>query len=453
MPQTLQTDYLIIGAGAMGMAFADELVSQSKDVSIILVDRRSKPGGHWNNAYSFVTLHQPAVFYGVNSVALATSVDDLASASRMQAYYERVMDKLCASGQVRFLSQCSYEGQGQIRSLSSTDVSYQVTVRKRTVDASYSRVEVPSTRPPAYGVADGISLIPINGLAALDRPWDRYVVIGAGKTGMDALLFLLDRGVDPDKLTWIISNDCWLIPRKDTLPKATPTRMPKQMRCLIECRSLQDVYDRFEARGWILRLDKAIAPTKFRCATVSLEELDKLRALPHKVRMGRVQRIESTQIVLAEGVIPTNKDVLHIDCTAHGLARRPARPIFEEGKITLQPVTLCQPAFSACFIGMVEMRRDDDATKNTYCTPVPHPEHPVDIVSCSLHSFTNAITWLKPFGWWLTRCRLGIVRHLSVLEAISLLISLIRFLGPASRSLEQIQLSHSEALPADAEQP
>ena len=154
-----------------------------------------------------------------------------------------------------------------------------------------------------------------------------------------------------------------------------------------------------------------------------------------------------------EGVIPTNKDVLHIDCTAHGLARRPARPIFEEGKITLQPVTLCQPAFSACFIGMVEMRRDDDATKNTYCTPVPHPEHPVDIVSCSLHSFTNAITWLKPFGWWLTRCRLGIVRHLSVLEAISLLISLIRFLGPASRSLEQIQLSHSEALPADAEQP
>jgi hypothetical protein len=453
MFQTLETDYLIIGAGAMGMAFADELVSQSRDVKIIVVDRRSKPGGHWNNAYSFVTLHQPAVYYGVNSVALATSVEDLASASRIQAYYERVMDKLCASGQVRFLSQCSYEGQGQVRSLTSTDVSYQVTVRKKTVDATYSRVSVPSTRKPAYGVADEISLIPINGLAALDRPWDRYVVIGAGKTGMDALLFLLDRGVAPDKLTWIISNDCWLIPRKDTLPKRTPVRMLKQMRCLVECQSVQEVYDRFEACGWILRLDKAISPTRFRCATVSLEEFDKLRALPHKVRMGRVLRIESTQVVLAEGVIPTDKGVLHIDCTAQGLARRPARPIFEAGQITLQPVNLCQPAFSACFIGMVEMRRDDDATKNNYCTPVPHPEYPADFIDCTLHSFTNAITWLPPFGWWLVRCRLGIIRHISLLGAIRLLTSMLRWLGPVSRNLKQIQISHRESSAAEAEQP
>ena len=44
--RALEVDYLVVGTGAMGMAFADELVSQSKDVSIILVDRRSKPGGH-----------------------------------------------------------------------------------------------------------------------------------------------------------------------------------------------------------------------------------------------------------------------------------------------------------------------------------------------------------------------------------------------------------------------
>jgi len=37
----------------------------------------------------------------------------------------------------------------------------------------------------------------------------RYVVIGAGKTGMDAALHLLDSGVDSDNITWIISQDCW----------------------------------------------------------------------------------------------------------------------------------------------------------------------------------------------------------------------------------------------------
>ena len=33
--------------------------------------------------------------------------------------------------------------------------------------------------------------IPINGLARVERPWQRYTIIGAGKTGLDALLYLL----------------------------------------------------------------------------------------------------------------------------------------------------------------------------------------------------------------------------------------------------------------------
>ena len=41
----------------------------------------------------------------------------------------------------------------------------------------------------------------------------RYVVIGAGKTGIDALLHLLDIGVDPESIMWIISNDCWYFNR------------------------------------------------------------------------------------------------------------------------------------------------------------------------------------------------------------------------------------------------
>ncbi len=60
---TLSTDYLVVGSGAVGMAFVDTLLSET-DADIVLVDRFAKPGGHWNVAYPFVTLHQPSAFYG-----------------------------------------------------------------------------------------------------------------------------------------------------------------------------------------------------------------------------------------------------------------------------------------------------------------------------------------------------------------------------------------------------
>ena len=62
----IETDYLVIGAGAIGMAFVDTLLSDS-DAQVVMVDRHHRPGGHWNEAYPFVRLHQPAAYYGVNS--------------------------------------------------------------------------------------------------------------------------------------------------------------------------------------------------------------------------------------------------------------------------------------------------------------------------------------------------------------------------------------------------
>jgi ribulose 1,5-bisphosphate synthetase/thiazole synthase len=52
----VETDYLVVGAGASGLAFADTLVAEA-DVDVTLIDRRTAPGGHWLDAYSFVRLH------------------------------------------------------------------------------------------------------------------------------------------------------------------------------------------------------------------------------------------------------------------------------------------------------------------------------------------------------------------------------------------------------------
>jgi cation diffusion facilitator CzcD-associated flavoprotein CzcO len=98
----IETDYLVVGAGAAGMAFTDALISDS-DADVVLVDRRHRPGGHWNNAYSFVRLHQPSAFYGVNSRVLGTeSIDesgpnaglyDRATAAQICDYYQCVLEE------------------------------------------------------------------------------------------------------------------------------------------------------------------------------------------------------------------------------------------------------------------------------------------------------------------------------------------------------------------------
>ena len=62
----VDVDYLVVGAGAMGMAFTDALIDHA-DVRVALVDRRHGVGGHWLEAYPFVRLHQSSTFYGVAS--------------------------------------------------------------------------------------------------------------------------------------------------------------------------------------------------------------------------------------------------------------------------------------------------------------------------------------------------------------------------------------------------
>jgi cation diffusion facilitator CzcD-associated flavoprotein CzcO len=71
----LPTDYLIIGSAA-GMGFADQLLNET-NANIVIVDKHHLPGGHWNDAYSFVRLHGPSAFYGVGSRQLGSNRIDV----------------------------------------------------------------------------------------------------------------------------------------------------------------------------------------------------------------------------------------------------------------------------------------------------------------------------------------------------------------------------------------
>lgn len=71
----LEADYLVIGSGAVGMAFSDVILNEI-DANIVFVDLHDRPGGHWNDAYPFVRLHQPSALYGVNSRVLGHGTKD-----------------------------------------------------------------------------------------------------------------------------------------------------------------------------------------------------------------------------------------------------------------------------------------------------------------------------------------------------------------------------------------
>ena len=63
---------------------------------------------------------------------------------------------------------------------------------RKTV-TTISNVQVPSTRPPPFPVADGVECRPLNALEVPNA--SSYVVVGAGKSGVDAVCHLLDSGV------------------------------------------------------------------------------------------------------------------------------------------------------------------------------------------------------------------------------------------------------------------
>ena len=105
--EKITTDYLVIGAGAMGMAFADEILRLSAKngndtTEIVIIDKRAKPGGHWNDAYDFVRLHQPSYYYGVGSLPLGSGNKDLCSKYQLLAYFELALKKMIDTGRLRF---------------------------------------------------------------------------------------------------------------------------------------------------------------------------------------------------------------------------------------------------------------------------------------------------------------------------------------------------------------
>ena len=405
-----ETDYLIIGAGAMGMAFADELFHQDSKARLTIVDRRSAPGGHWVDAYPFVRLHQPAAFYGVNSRVLGNGTTDLSNKTEILAYYNAVMDKMVQNDRVEFLAEHNYLGDGQVAPLENPDNISTYKVHKRLVDATYMKVAVPSTHSPKYKVDEGVPLIPINGLVEEYNKWEHYYIIGNGKTGMDAVLYLLDKGVSESSIHWICSNQPWVFRRESLQAGKVANVVMKQLDMLRTIGSVTDFFLEMEKSAGVTRIDTSTLPKKWRCATVSDTEIVQLRRIKNIIEKGRVSMIKPGKIELQQGTVTYGDKSLFIDCSANALSREHVTPIFSAEKITLQPILFCQQVFSAATIARIELT-DMSMDKKNALKPIAHPEYQEDWPYALSRSVENLFVLHKSIPLWMFRARVNFMSH------------------------------------------
>ena len=424
-----ETDYLVIGAGASGMAFVDTLIADKPDVEVILVDRRHRPGGHWLDAYPFVRLHQPSAYYGVNSRRLGQDrIDETgpnagfyerATAPEICDHFGRALDDLVGTGRVRFLAMSDYrghDGDGHHVVSLLTGEECTIDVRGTFVDATYVESTIPSRHTPSFDIDAGVRVIPPNGLVDLAAPASAFTVLGAGKTAADTCNWLLDSGVDPDRIRWIRPRDPWTFNREFMQPlDHVGSYMQLQahwVAAAAEARDGADFAHRLEDAGVFVRIDRSVEPTMFRGATISPREIAALRTIERVVPGTKVRRVTSTEIVTDHGSFPTEPGEVHVDCTAHGIPPAALRPVFEPGRITLQYVTIGIVPLSAATVAAVEARRDDAAAKNRLCPPVSFSGNVADILTLARDGMAGLMArGSEPdLAAWHEACRLNPAR-------------------------------------------
>jgi len=398
----LTSDYLIVGAGAVGLAFADTLIDEDPDCRIIIADRHARPGGHWNDAYSFVALHQPSATYGVNSLELCSNRVDseghnagmypLARHAEILAYYDRLMrERLLPSGRVTYLPLTDYRGgadsEHSLRGVLS-GAEQTVAVRRKLVDATWFQTSVPATHTPTFAVAPGTRRAIPGDLPALwlqaANPPQHFVILGGGKTAMDTAVWLIEAGVAPERIAWVRPRDSWMLNRHLLQPAhAGLEGLVEFQLALVESAAAAEtgraMCHLLEQRGAMLRIDPQVEPAMFHFAVISEGEVALMRRITQVHRQGRVTALEPAAMLFGAERVAVPPGTLFIDCTATAVpftARGQTRPFFDGNTITLQLVQVPFVPYSAALAAFLEANFATDAERNALCPPAPLTDCP-----------------------------------------------------------------------------
>ncbi len=345
---------------------------------------------------------------------------------------------------------------------------------RKLVDARYLQPDLPCQVPPRFSFNPNvIRCHPVNALSDMGYDDDgkggvdkattngHYVVIGAGKTGMDAITYLIQcRYADPNDIIWIVPNDAWITARENigscmeflhdctTLLEREGHYSEDETGAVGENLISNEFFHRgfleWERRGKVYRFDKDVLPTKFKDATLCKEELDLLRKVTRVVRRGRVESIDDGGTMhFDDGTsmeIPwstTDTTYVHCSAGAFNYSKRTKKPppVFSRSRISIQDV-YGTPGF--CFVGSIIGKLEalgaklTDAEKNAMCSaPSPDPTQAklslgpssgdVGVLTKNhgyVQRLTNLRKWLRvpEIRGWLVGHRLFNLGHLAAEE-------------------------------------
>lgn len=420
--EDFETDYVVIGAGATSLAFVDTMLDTT-GANFTLIDRRDKAGGHWNDAYPYVTLHQPSSYYGVASrklgsgridrLGLNKGFEELASGFEVASYFHDLIDeKFLPSGRVQYLPMCEYSEGGQVRNLLS-DKTITVTARKKVVDASIYETAIPLTHRRNFEVAQGVRCIPPNFLPSNAHKHRHYTILGAGKTAMDSIVWLRENGASVDQISWVMPRDPWMMNRALSQPRGacfyeSYGGVTRQLEAGRDATSVDNFAERMEQAGIWMRVDSSVQPKIMHGPTVSKAEYAYLKEVKDIMRQGHVTFIEPEKIIFKDESVPAKQGTLYIDCTARAIKQHNPWPIFSEGRIDLQMIRLYQPMFSVALLAKLESMYDDDDVKNKLAIPMQMTDTVKNWLEAQIINSTNQYAWSKnpELQAWIDTCRL-----------------------------------------------
>ncbi|NNE54279.1 MAG: NAD(P)/FAD-dependent oxidoreductase, partial [Sulfitobacter sp.] len=401
------------------------------DATVALVDRRDRPGGHWIDAYPFVRLHQSSSFYGVPSTDLGqdrktqrgynAGLFELASRNEILHYYEDLMERrYLPTGRVHYFPMAEYRDGTIVSRISGA--ATEVSVRRKIVQAGImgDMATIPATHTRSFEVDAGVTCIPPNDLPDAAPGHDHFTVLGAGKTAMDTVLWILAQGVSADRITWVRPSDYWLFQRDMIMPHrdfffSTMGSMVSELESLASAKSVKEHCLNMERIGRWQRLDPDVWPTRFHAAVCSKIEIEALRQVSDVVRLGHVRHLQAERMVLAEGVREASAKTLYIDCTARGgvILNDPEAKVFDGDTINLFMLRPFQPVFSAALIAHLEATVPDEKLRQQASQVTDFFNTPAEALMVQRQGYINQHVWNQVPGIkdWIDSCRLNAGMH------------------------------------------
>lgn len=334
MDRTAHFDVIVLGAGIAGLnALAVAAEHLGTTGRLLLVDRRPRPGGMWNDTYEHVRLHQPHPFFTAASIRWEQGHPPayLATKHEVLDHLAHCLDVIGTGSQVETRFDTEY--------VDHTELGGTVTVTLRERDGTTARATADrlvkafghdvATNPPFALSSDRVHSVspdhhdmrkgPISADSA--PVW----VVGGGKTGMDTALALLREqpGRDVRMLvgagTAFMDRDAWF----PDGPRRWVAKRPNQQ--AVAYTSQFDGTNEHQVQEWFLQhaghspVDR---PRDFMLGLISRAEVAELRAGVHEFVSDYLEDVvdgdDGPQLVLRSGERrPVPAGTWLVNCTGY----------------------------------------------------------------------------------------------------------------------------------------